>query len=363
MPDVSAIARRFRAELAAGEDRAYRRMRREWRAVQSAIAADIAVIEARIRAARAAGIPNDGIVDLLNRERRLQALADAVAEQVARFTPAARDLAVAHIEAAAAAGPVDARAMMAWGTPPEFTLDTIRLPVGAVEQVVGQVRSPQFVALFDRRMADAGRTLAEALGDELRDGVARGLNPRRIASRMRAVSALSAEHTPLPLSRARMIARTEAMRAYRDASVATYGQNTDVVSGWVWISGLDRRTCGSCIAQHGSEHPLTEQMATHPNCRCVAAPLVKPWRELGVNAGREPDPVPSGARWFASRPPREQEAILGRAKAAAVRSRRVTLTDFVQRDTSPQWGASTREASLAQATRNAERRRALAQAA
>lgn len=361
MPDVSTIARRFRESLIAGEDRAYRRMRREWQRVQRAVAAEVAVIERRLVAARAAGVPAERMVDLLNRERRLETLAAAVDEQVARFSESARIVAAAHAEAAATIAPVDARAMIGWGAPAEFILDTVRLPVGAVEQLVAQVRSPQFVALFD--MTESGRRLARAMGDELRDGLALGQNPKRIASRMRAVAAATAGHDPLPLSRARTIARTEALRAYRDASVATYAQNTEVVSGWIWVAALDRRTCGSCIAQHGSEHPLDEQMASHPNCRCVPAPLVRPWRELGLAGGREPDPVEAGAHWFARQPERAQVAILGRSKAAAVRSRRIALSDLVQRENRGAWGPSTREASLAQARRNAERRRALQQAA
>lgn len=634
MPDISYIARRRRARLVARDDRVYAELRREWQAVRRAVAAEVDAIAARIRTLRARGLTPAQMRAALDREQRLIRLEALVAERVQAFGEAARSIAAAHAEAAATRAPDDARAMIGWGTPPEITLDTVRLPIEAVQELVSVVRSPQWAELFADRMLADGRSLSAALGDELRDGLALGRNPRRIASAMRRVAAGTDGADPLPLSRARTIARTEAMRAYREASRATYAANDALVSGWVWIAGLDRRTCGSCIAQHGSEHPHDEVMATHPNCfpagvvvsgpapdaatrrwwegdlveihtaggarlpvtpnhplltpdgwvpahlidvgghlirsrngqrmhaaidpdshqvpaliedvcdalrrscamttrsvpaaamdfhgdsfdsdvdvvwadrllwnrteapvsqpareeslsrrdvgllglpggrpgaegiesvllapacsvcgldvapvlfrgsvgshesvglsdppslnarlgqhprdrypgdavsgaellfalagevqtdevvevrrlpfaghvynlqtgenwysangiithncRCVAAPLVRSWRELGFPGPREPEPVASGQRWFAALPEREQVAILGRAKARAVRARAIALADLVERRNSPQWGPSSTEASLVAARRNAERRRALARAA
>lgn len=356
MADISTIARRYRAALIAREDQAVARMRRDWRRVQRTIDREIQAVEARLIQLRAQGIPPEDMRATLDREQRLTQLRALVAAEARRFTPPAMDIAAAHAQAAATIAPNDARAMIAWGTPAEITLDTIRLPVAAVEQISGATRSPQFQALFAGALDEAGRSIAATVADELVVGLARGENPRRVASRMRA-AVRGAGVDPLPLSRARTIARTEAMRAYRDAAIATYSQNLEVVKGWTWVAALDRRTCGSCIAQHGSEHPLDEEMATHPSCRCVAAPLVRTWRELGFPSVDEPAPVEPGAAWFRRQPESVQLAVLGPSKLAAVRARRIALTDLIERSRSPAWGPSTREGSLAAARANAARRR------
>lgn len=359
MSDISDIALRFRADLLAREERARREMRRAWADVRERLLVEIRDIETSIRRARTRGVEP---LNLLARERRLVTLAALVDEQISRFAGTAERLSAAHAEAAATIAAGDARRMIDWATPPGLGADTIRLPADAVEQIVARTASPQFTALFDD-VRRTGREVARHIAGELRAGLALGENPRRVARRMREVAGLTGDTSALPLWRAERIARTEAMQAYRDASRATYAANPEVVRGWVWIAALDRRTCGSCIAQHGSEHSADEAMDTHPNCRCVAAPWVRPWREMGFDAAREPDPVEPGGRWLMRQPERTQVAVLGRGKARALRSRRIAVEDLVAERHDPLWGRSTSEASLAAARRNAERRRFLRRAA
>lgn len=359
MSDISRIALRFRAEILARDEDARREMRRAWADVRRRIAREITAIEASVRRARTRGVDP---ANMLARERRLVVLAALVDEQVARFSDTAQAVTAAHAEAAATIAARDAVRMIDWGTPPGLGVDGIRLPSDAVEQIVARTASPQFRGLFDSVTA-AGREMADRMASELRTGLALGENPRRVARRMREVAGLTGDTSALPLWRAERIARTEMMQSYRDASRAVYAANPEVLRGWTWIAALDRRTCGSCIAQHGSEHTADETMDTHPSCRCVAAPLVRPWRELGFDAAREPDPVEPGGRWLLRQSEREQVAVLGRGKARALRSRQIAVEDLVAERHDPLWGRSTSEASLAAARRNAERRRFLRRAA
>lgn len=57
--------------------------------------------------------------------------------------------------------------------------------------------------------------------------------------------------------------------------------------GWQWVAQLDRRTCRSCIAHHGEKH-MSGTLHSHPNCRCVMAPLISQHPDMtSRNAGRE----------------------------------------------------------------------------
>lgn len=194
-----------------------------------------------------------------------------------------------------------------------------QLPTAATESIVGFLSdgSP-LKGLLDKLPGMAGQAVAEALTD----GITRGLGATKIASNIR--NALGGNMT-----RAMTIARTETMRAYREATSRTFNQNRDILVGWVWVASFSRRTCASCLALAGSVHRLDERMESHPRCRCVAQPLL---RGQAVT-------IQKGDEWFATQPEEIQRAILGSNVALnAYRDGRVTLTDFVGRQNSPQWG-------------------------
>ena len=110
-------------------------------------------------------------------------------------------------------------------------------------------------------------------------GVALGMHPDAAARLM--VSRVRGSFD-LGLARARNIARTEMLDAHRTAERAQQDRSKDVLTGWTWLATLDHRTCESCLAMHGSEHPLT-----------VAGPL-------GHQQCVLPGAVVSGPRAFAS---------------------------------------------------------------
>lgn len=261
--DVLAVIARHRAALAAGERHATRQMHATWRRVERTLRQRIADVDDSI--ARYARDGRDG--DWLTHERaRLVTLQQATLAQVEAYAQAVEGVALARANAAAAAAPADAAAAIAAVTPANVTADIVRLPSAAVRDMQAIARSNQFRGLFQRLGTETGRALATELGDVITTGLAEGKNPRSVARDMRRLVALTPDSRPLPVWRAETIARTETMRAYRTATIDTYRQNTRVVRGWVWISALDRTTCASCIAQHGTVHPLTEEMATHPRC-------------------------------------------------------------------------------------------------
>lgn len=57
--------------------------------------------------------------------------------------------------------------------------------------------------------------------------------------------------------------------------------------GWQWVAQLDKNTCRSCIAHHGEKH-LSGELHSHPNCRCIMAPLLSQYPDITArNSGRE----------------------------------------------------------------------------
>jgi len=204
-----------------------------------------------------------------------------------------------------------------------------RLPIEATQDLIGFLHDGSPLrALLDELPGQAG----QAVADELVQGVALGLNSREISRRIRRAAGVG-------LVRALRIARTETMRAYREATRRSYQANSDIVKGWIWHAALDRRTCPMCWAMHVTQHGLDETLGDHPNGRCTMIPWVASWEELGFEGA--PDTrvvVEPGESIFKEQPEDVQRAVLGNAGYEAWKAGKVTLRDFVGERTDPRWG-------------------------
>ena len=361
----------FSAELLTSERRAASAMVRSYSTAYSAIQTEISNMQRRIATARAAGL--DVSPAWLYQQGRLAVLQAQVLEQITKFGERADIILGGSINTASALGGTHAEALLTAALPDGIAIspamdpvrvggrptaaaaspfvpvvaEEVSLATGAIEKLTGALQPD---AAVGRLLAQLGPEAAQAVTQSLVQGLALGKHPRVIANGMR--DALGGN-----LTRALTIARTETLRAYRESSRATYTANASVLDGWTWVSALGPRTCASCFAQHGSLHPLTEVMATHPRCRCSMAPATKSWRELGFGSTPESVKIEQGPDIFRRLPVDEQRATLGPGKLAALRSNGITLPDLVARKTSPVWGPGTSEASLAAARRNAAARR------
>lgn len=82
------------------------------------------------------------------------------------------------------------------------------------------------------------------------------------------------ERIDVTKTRANMIARTETIRNYNQASVNKYKQNG--IKKWRWIASWDERTCEICGSLDGQIFKVGDpQPPVHPNCRCCVAPIVE----------------------------------------------------------------------------------------
>lgn len=144
-------------------------------------------------------------------------------------------------------------------------------------------------------------------------------------------------------SRATVIARTELLDAHRGASRAQQDRLAaqGVVTGWQWIATLDRRTCPSCLAMHGTHHPPTVAgPLDHQQGRCDRLPVTASWKDLGFDLP-EPDPVlPDARAWFNALPDTDRAAIMGQARLDLLDAGQIGWGDLAKRRDTDGWRPS-----------------------
>lgn len=203
-----------------------------------------------------------------------------------------------------------------------------RLPMGAVENLVGLARAGQpLAALLEPMYGQA----AAGIMRELTTGLALGHGPRAIARRM-ARDGLSDG-----LNHLLLVTRDQYNRSHRLAAMQTY-RSSGVVTGYVRRCARQAgRTCVACIILDGEFFTLDEMFESHPQCRCTMIPAVR-----GVNYST----LGSGREWFESLGREEQMATMGGARYEAFQAGDISWEDMVRHTSHPVWGAGVQVASL-----------------
>jgi SPP1 gp7 family putative phage head morphogenesis protein len=325
MPDINQIIEAHRTLLLSRDQRLLNQIGSLYLSVADRIELEIGQLLRRIADARAAG--EFVSPAWLQRERRLSSLLRQVQGEMNGFAKTATAAVTgeqrAQVELAAQ------HTIELLGAQSGLESSFNRLPKRAVNAIVGATSDGSPLrGIFDR----LGQHVSARLREELVQGVAMGTGTDRTARRIRDL--LNGNG-----ARARTIARTETIRAYRESGFQTAQKNDDVLRGWTWIAALNR-SCPACIVMHGTFHKGTERLASHPNCRCAQRWETKTWAELGISGLGEtgPAPVEPGAQWFRDQSPEEQRAILGPAGYDAYRSGKLKLENFVGRSRDPKWG-------------------------
>ena len=208
------------------------------------------------------------------------------------------------------------------------------LPAEQVETMLGFLdQSSPLHANFTNQFADA---VVRRLEETLIDGIALGYNPRKVAGLIR-------RELGVGLQWAMTTARTAQLNAYREATRANYVANRDIVDGWIWYAEVGSpRTCMSCIAKHGSRHPVDEVLNDHHNGRCTAIPIVPLAERLGI---RMPQ-VESGETYFRGLPEAQQRARMGVGMYEALRNGAFEFPRLSVEYEDPVYGTMNREATL-----------------
>ncbi len=228
------------------------------------------------------------------RLERYKALIDQTERELRRFSGFMETELRTGAQGAISLGTTHARLLML-AARPQLQGTFNQLPRAAIETLLGflQNDSPLF-----KRIELLAPSTAEFVSKKLLEGVAVGLGPRQIAGEIRKAMGLG-------LTDALRMTRTAQLWSYREATRANYIANGDVVDGWIWLADLSGDPCMSCVAMHGTEHPLTESLDDHYNGRCSELPKL---------VGEPPTTEQSGEAWFETLDESKQRELMGDAR-------------------------------------------------
>lgn len=263
------LANQHRAAILARDQALAHQITAHYQAIWQRIYARLQQLTKQIDAAQKAGKPVK--VSWLYEQRRMQVFLGQVQSEINQFAAYSQHVVQLQMFQGAQWGSQDALNLL------DHQLGSVygsfnHLPSEAIRQAVYNVEtdahlqklfgsfSPQAVDLVKKRLVSA---------------VALGENPRQIARDIQ-------QALGTPLWRALMIARTETINAYRDSSLNVYRANSDVVSGWTWLAAPG--ACPFCQSMDGTQHDLSEDMSSHPNCRCTPQPNTPSFEEILANA-------------------------------------------------------------------------------
>lgn len=150
---------------------------------------------------------------------------------------------------------------------------------------------------------------------------------------------------------AETVVRTAVAHVSSRARAEVAKANEDVIKGVRWVSTLDSRTSQICASLDGQVFKVGEGIRppAHPQCRSIAVPITKSFRELGIDLDDPPPPtraakqysslkkavsgeVPANVsfgKWLRRQPREIQNQVLGVGKARLFRSGRVPMDRFV----------------------------------
>lgn len=281
---------------------------------------------------------------LLQAQSRFQAISDQLAHELQGMTPEAVRITANGQMAMVFNAQEDAQrlARLALGkTPKPIGLNWNALPSDALRALVGFASDGSPLSeLFEAVAQDTGSDLRQAI----LNGLAAGDNPRTVA-------ATFAARANMAKARFETITRTEMLRAMRESSRQSFAANPAIVRGWIWVAACDSRTCPACWAMHGTEHKGAEEMASHPNCRCVMCPQTPSWAEL-TGDDTIPDTRPdieSGETVFNRLTESEQREVLGNGLYEAWRAKG-DFSGLSQVHSDVRWGDSVRPVTLREYT-------------
>ncbi len=145
---------------------------------------------------------------------------------------------------------------------------------------------------------------------------------------------------------AQTLVRTAVTHMSSEARQFTYRENSDLVKGYSWVSTLDKRTTPTCQSYDGgvfyyhdkerSTLPAGVLPPAHYNCRSTTVPIIKSWKELGINLKEAPigtrssldGYIPQSVKykeWLGSQPGSIQEEVLGAVRYDMFKKGKITI--------------------------------------
>lgn len=180
--------------------------------------------------------------------------------------------------------------------------------------------------------------------DALRIGYVENQTISQMVQRIRGTRALKYADGLLQIDRrhAEAVVRTAISHTANFAQGMVYEANASVMKGLRWTATLDSRTSEICASRDGKIYPLDKgpRPPAHWNCRSVMTPVLKSWKELGLDIDEIPastrasmdGQVPSDMtyqQWLGKQSVERQNEVLGVTKAKLFRDGGLQLDRFV----------------------------------
>lgn len=178
----------------------------------------------------------------------------------------------------------------------------------------------------------------------IRMGVVEGRTTAQIVREIRGTRAMGYRDGILGISKrgAEATVRTAINHTVNVAREQTYKENADLIKGVKWVSTLDGRTSAVCRGRDGKVYPPDRgpRPPAHINCRSTTTPVLKSWKELGIDLKEAPPgtrasmngQVPADMTyndWLRKQPVDFQDEVLGVSKGKLYREGGLSLDRFV----------------------------------
>ena len=321
MPSIFTTISEYQARLDAREAAALTHLVEMWERIEADIVADLERL-ITILEERGEGISESALYRM-ERYRRLLVQLDDLYAQLA--DEGLVEIRRAMVDAAGL-GEIMAQAVVAGITGRAESLG--RLPIEALTQItaLAQPGGP-----LSQILHDAYPLAADALTKQLISNVGRGKNPRTILAFARQQGLVAG------LDHILLVSRDQSVRAFRQASQASYANDPNVIA-YRRMAARQTRTCPMCLALDGTEYPTDQLMPVHTQDRCAVVAVVRGFAPTSWKSGRE---------WFGEQSADVQRKMLGPERYRLYKSG-VPLTDFVSVTNHETWGPSLKLRPLAQ---------------
>lgn len=216
--------------------------------------------------------------------------------------------------------------------------------VNPVQVYAAAMARPFQGVLLKEALSNVEADKAIKIRNAVRMGFIEGQTTQEIVRRIKGTRALNYADGLLDISRrnATAVVRTAVAHTADYARRSVYDVNDDIIKGIEWVSTLDSRTSAICIERSGKVYPVDKVPAVpaHWNCRSTTIPVLKSWRELGLDMDELPEStrasmdgqVPESttySEWLRKQPKAIQEEVLGVERAKLFRDYNVEITRFI----------------------------------
>jgi SPP1 gp7 family putative phage head morphogenesis protein len=202
-----------------------------------------------------------------------------------------------------------------------------------------------------------GNTRATVIEQSLRQGYILGKTTDQMVKELLGSEALNYFDGNLRKARTSMerIVRTSFSHMSGVARDEVYSKNDDLVKGYKWVSTLDSRVSPFCISMDGkcwyydkenvpsgvSLMPHQIKPPGHYGCRSTTVPIIKSWKELGINISEAPEGTRSSldgyvpasttyAEWFDKAGADVQKEVLGAERFKMYQAGEMKVTQFMK---------------------------------